>query len=93
MDVQIDSEVPKNLPVLWNQIKTAPQDGTFFLAYWPSTFSALTGFDKNEVVITTWFKHGKWHSPYESADLFERGGPTHWLPLPNYPLIDADELK
>lgn len=64
-------------------MKTAPRDGTRFLAYWP----AVMGED-NAGWVTTWWGvnaagFGGWESPWEYADTYNE--PTHWMPQPDVP--------
>jgi hypothetical protein len=66
-------------------IKTAPKDGTRFLAWWPSKFSADAA-----AWATTWHEINaggipQWHTPWEYANVGDDDEPTHWMPDPGPP--------
>jgi len=76
----------------WQPIATAPRDGTWILAYWPSTggdskvglrthpaFDMAVWCRPTEWLVEHWAANGKW-TPGDP--------PTHWRPLPPAPEAD-----
>ena len=69
----------------WQPIDTAPKDGTWILVY--HKFESY-GFDKTEWDYDKWivrWAYDCWHTGEEYA-IQE---PTHWMPLPKSPVINA----
>jgi hypothetical protein len=63
----------------WRPIETAPKDGTSILGYW-------MGGQHDCAIHVTKFWRGRWWEPNEDYPQCE---PTHWMPLPQPPAIDA----
>lgn len=55
----------------WQEIETAPKDGTEILAW------------NGETCLCVVFHDGAWVENYDYAELVEI--PTHWMPLPKPP--------
>lgn len=82
----------------WQDISTAPKDGTE-IAVWVPTTKPIR--DKRKRVLACLFK-GYWDDRREAwceegseeiiEDLWERA-PTHWQPLPSPPADDHGERK
>jgi hypothetical protein len=67
----------------WKPIETAPKDGTDVLAIWD-----VPGRLKPYGVV--WWEDGSWHE-YDIEN--EVSDPTHWMPLPEPPSIEAPEPR
>jgi hypothetical protein len=73
----------------WQDIATAPRDGTPFLALWPyhkdwqSAFETRwdAGEDWTGGDAPGWYAHGWGH-------ILDGYSPTHWMPLPASPMRD-----
>ena len=63
----------------WQPIETAPKDGTWVLAYWPTM--SITLYPK--VAFNMGDEYG-WETPDDYGQIF----PTHWMPLPEPPQPD-----
>lgn len=65
----------------WQPIKTAPKDGTYFLAVNADAYNPIADICN--------FKSGKFQSPskgeYYAPDGWIKWWPTHWMPLPGAP--------
>ena len=61
--------------MLWQPIETAPRDETPFLAYEPGGWMYVAYFADGEIQL---------HVGYDEGSL---GEPTHWMPLPESPLV------
>jgi len=62
----------------WQDIETAPKDGTNILAVWSK---------KREVYAVIWWESGNWHEYDYDTDV---EGMTHWMPLPEPPLASSE---
>lgn len=65
----------------WQDISTAPKDGTRILAC-----------ESDTVFICSWYRHsatlGHWHNPDDGSpigQMFDEYNPTHWMPVPSPP--------
>lgn len=78
---------------LWLPIETAPTDGTVVLIY------AATGVDGwNGVHVARYsgdnigngYRHCWKHASYQNLGAFVSGVPSHWMPLPELPVVSND---
>lgn len=67
---------PEGMVGGWQDIATAPKDGTSFLGHWQ-------GGTYDCAIRAVKFHNGKWWEPNEDYLVRE---PTHWMPLPPPPL-------
>ena len=66
----------------WRPIKTAPRDGTPFLAYWGGdVIETQIRIRRLSLRGEMWFESVAGERAYVDGD----AGPTHWLPLPPPP--------
>ena len=74
----------------WQDISTAPKDGSAFLGFWPTVYlprlSPYQDGDGQSCPLVTYWEtrtdEGYWATA--DADSYDRG-PTHWQPLPKAP--------
>lgn len=74
----------------WQPIETAPKDGTHILAYGESRYSIVEA--ETQAIIFWWEKPcdlGHWTTLYGLEGMVFR--PTHWMPLPPNPAMEAFE--
>lgn len=62
----------------WQDISTAPRDGTDIVMYG-------TGYNDKETFIGSWEKN-TWTAWYSCCSYAPRAKPTHWMPLPSPPM-------
>ena len=75
----------------WKPISTAPKDGTSLLLYCGDEqggiiighYGELIVTDENDIEVLEWC----WQSQFHSYRV------THWLPLPNSPVIKQNERR
>jgi hypothetical protein len=63
--------------VSWEDICTAPVNGTWLLLAWPAL---------SEKPVVGYCVHGVWRTPIMGDSWQSIAGPTHWSPLPKMPL-------
>ena len=65
----------------WQDISTAPRDGTKLLAYWPDAT-----FPDEHCVVTTWWGEikGTWETHFHGQNEYDF--PTHWMVQPPPPV-------
>lgn len=59
----------------WQDISTAPKDGSVILLYWKAP-----GVEQE--IWAAPFRYGAWQTGFWYAS---KDGPSHWMPLPNSP--------
>jgi hypothetical protein len=64
----------------WQQIETAPKDGTAFLAYWLRRYPDGTRYEAITPYVVAFYERGRFWPYYLEDDQ-----PTHWMPLPEPP--------
>ena len=73
----------------WQPIDTAPKDGTSILVFIPD---AVAPFG-DQIDIVRYGSDGASGLAWCHArcvDGLESGNPTHWMPLPDAPIVDKD---
>lgn len=64
----------------WQDIGTAPKDGTQFLAFIPSYYQGKGGISVVLRMNGLWFDSRAWPTT-----------PSHWMPLPSPPSLNTTE--
>lgn len=66
----------------WQNIESAPKDGTYFIGFWPNHSTTYAWHKGQYRTHWTGWGGGMWE-----ADSLGRPiqGPTHWMPLPEPP--------
>jgi len=66
----------------WQDISTAPRDGTPIIAYWLGPGAKVHPF-RADLYAVTYCDEGLWRKPDDDDDCYAE--PTHWPPLPPPP--------
>ena len=81
-----DEYIRADLAPQWQDIATAPKDGTRIMAYWPDVFGNASATQTESWYGprgAVWGVNDCWQSCFEWDD--GHNSPTHWMPLPTPP--------